>query len=273
MAAEYYCLIAGLNEYTFADRRNKVDFTAIREEISEQLTARDRASLELLYSYYDIQNIVNIVSGSKLPFNELGNITLSQIQQELSTEPREDDQHQTLLPRKIRQTIDRFLGITDPDSEMTPIDADIFENRLYEDFYSTCSKDRSEFIKSWAETDRMIRNISAVIRARALNVNVDGMTVGDVDNEEFRMVDFEYFSDLTAVLETTDFVERETRMDILRWQIVEEMTEHDYFNISTLLAYLVKLNILYRWWSLDPKFGEERFRQIVNGFKGQIKIS
>lgn len=274
MGADYHCLIAGLAEYSFSDKgRGAVDLAAVRTEIAEQLSKSDKASLELLYSYYDVENLINTIQGSNLPFNSMGNLNAEQIQAEIASESTDDEPFESLLPSAVRLTLERYLGqISEDDAEAEAVTGDDLVPKLLADFYTTCQTRGSGFIKHWAETDRTIRNIIVMQRAQSLGVDTRGMIVGNVDEENFSPKDFVYYDDLMAVLATTDFVERETRMDALRWRIVEEMTEHDYFNISTLLGYLVRLNILYRWSALDKQIGEERLRSIVQGFKKQINI-
>ncbi|MEG0162525.1 MAG: DUF2764 family protein, partial [Mucinivorans sp.] len=75
-----------------------------------------------------------------------------------------------------------------------------------------------------------------------------------------------------AVISTTDFVEREHKMDALRWDLVDELTEGHYFDIDTVLGYIVCLNILQRWAYLNKEFGRTRFDKIVKSFTEKITI-
>lgn len=57
---DYYCLIAGLREYSLDAEKKGFDAPAIIAEIKEELSARDRRTVELFYTYYDIENIVSL---------------------------------------------------------------------------------------------------------------------------------------------------------------------------------------------------------------------
>lgn len=267
MNNEYYCLVAGLAEYSYADKRGKIDIEAIRTEISEVLSAQDKKALELLYLYYDIENIVNILNNSKLPFNVLGNLTREQVADEISAFETDDEPFESLLPPPLRLTLDRYLGRYVAEDDEPNFDKSLLEKSLHADYFLLCSTIKCDFLRKWCEYDRIIRNIIAVRRAAQLDI--EPIMVGELEDER----EFEYYSELISVLETRDFVERETKMDMLRLTIAEGFSEHNYFDINMLLAYLVKLNILFRWSSLDKKVGEERFRAIVKGFTDSAQIN
>ena len=81
----YYYLIAGLTEYPFdiesvaAGNGVRVDVPQVKAQIIDELTPADRRAVELLYTYYDIRNIVGYVRGTRLPFNELGNLSREEV--------------------------------------------------------------------------------------------------------------------------------------------------------------------------------------------------
>lgn len=267
MAAEYYCLIAGLDEYSFTDKNRNIELTALRSDITSELSESDRNALALLYAYYDIQNTVNILQNSSLPFSQLGNLTREQLLAEIAAQEVDDEPFESILPSRLRATLDKIAG-RNLDDEEEPIEKEYIEKSLYSAFYKMCAQSKCQFIKKWCETDRIIRNITTIHRAQELEIDPQTMLIGEtVDEREFL-----YYAELMAVLDTKDFVERETKMDALRWQIAEELTEHNYFDVAAVLAYLVKLNILYRWSALDKATGEKRFRTIVDSFTANTHI-
>ena len=62
---------------------------------------------------------------------------------------------------------------------------------------------------------------------------------------------------IAAVNDETNLVEKERKIDAIRWNQAEELSTFDYFDINALLAYLVKVNIVARWTRLDDKQGRE----------------
>ena len=84
---DYYCLIAGLREYSLDAEKKGFDAPAIIAEIKEELSARDRRTVELFYTYYDIENIVSLRAGRE-HFSALGNLSREELQEELVSPSR-----------------------------------------------------------------------------------------------------------------------------------------------------------------------------------------
>ncbi len=81
---QYYYLVAGLAEYPFdieaaAAGGLKIDVPEIKRTILGELAPADRRAVELLYTYYDILNIVGYVKRTGLPFNVLGNLSHKEV--------------------------------------------------------------------------------------------------------------------------------------------------------------------------------------------------
>lgn len=69
----YYCLVAGLREYSLDADTKGFNARAIIEEILEGVSARDARCVRLLYGYYDCENLVNFRKG-RAAHNPLGNL-------------------------------------------------------------------------------------------------------------------------------------------------------------------------------------------------------
>lgn len=327
---QYYYLVAGLTEYPF-DIENavagglRVDVPEVKARVMGELSPEDRRAVELLYTYYDIENIVGYVRGTKLPFNELGNLSREEVALlagrssaesvgDMLPEELAERERNLAVPPTIRLAMDRFRGRTgeegntatpQPD-DFAPLGVDDLERELFLGFYKACGAlpggretgftlsdfrpgrfTVPEYLRNWAEYDRVTRNIVAAYKARQLGLTAEqkeGMIVEpDAERREaylsgqapdFGMRDvFPYTERLLQVLETEDFVERERRMDELRAEIADDLAEHDYFGIGRVMDYLIRLNILYRWSSLDAQRGRENFREMVSSLTDPDKIA
>ena len=60
----YYCLVAGLREYSLDGGAKGFDPHAILDEILRELTPRDLRAVRLLYGYYDCKNLIALRAGS-----------------------------------------------------------------------------------------------------------------------------------------------------------------------------------------------------------------
>ena len=64
---------------------------------------------------------------------------------------------------------------------------------------------------------------------------------------------------------------REKGLDDLVWAKVDSLSTFHYFDLTAVLAYVVKLSVADRWLALDPQTGRERFRQLVREVRGTFK--
>ena len=56
--SNYYALVAGFREYALDADTKGFDITEILAEVEESLSANDWQTVELLYTYYDCENLV-----------------------------------------------------------------------------------------------------------------------------------------------------------------------------------------------------------------------
>lgn len=253
----YYCLISSLAELSLATDARRIDFSNLRAEISNDLSSKDRKAMELLYTYYDVENLLAALRASDLPHNELGNLSKDQIQAEIKSDETPDEPFVSLLPHAVRSSLDLYLGRVELGEDDEPLH-DI-ERALLMAFYRQCDAQSCRFLKEWAEADRCIRN----------TVAGEQYAIGEPCSDEKEQ---SWWSDLQTVMDTEDFVEREHKMDALRWNLADELSQGHYFDIDATLNYVIKLNILQRWAYLNKDFGRERFEAIVKNFTDNISI-
>ncbi len=276
---DYHCLVASLPYLGDKPLATDLDFEAMREEIETTISRGDRDSLSLLYTFYDILNLVNLAQGAQIPHNSLGNLTPQQIEAELKREPSEEGEaFVSCLPQEIGSIVALYLREDDEiDEDSHPkITLDELENQLWEAYYRLSSDSKCRFVRLWSGVDRTLRNIIAAEKARTLGVDISQVMVGAdelVEQIESSTAadyglsgEFKYIEELMEVVSREDFLEREHLMDALRWEIASELSEKEYFSLSHIASYLVKLNILERWTRLSKEIGRERFEAIVKSF-------
>ncbi|MFI3294991.1 MAG: DUF2764 family protein [Rikenellaceae bacterium] len=279
---QYYCLVAGLPELGQKATAVELNFAELRAEIQEEVSRGDRETLALLYTFYDILNIVNKIHGTDLPHNSLGNLSSEQLVLEI--EDQADDSFVSGLPVELARVLENYKEgeAQEIEDDRQAVTLETLESELWQCYYRLAARSSCRFIRLWSATDRSMRNVIAAEKARLLGVDPVQVMVGGGDVVEqiasstaadFGLRgEFEYIEELLDVTSTVDFVEREHKMDQLRWSIAEELSEQNYFDINFLGAYLVRLNILERWSSLSKSSGESRFRQIVESFTSQVEL-
>ncbi len=276
---DYHCLVASLPFLGEKPLAMELDFDALREEISSSISRADSESLSLLHTFYDVLNLVNQAQGAQIPHNMLGELSSEQIALELERqETQEGEAFVSQLPSALSEVICLYLRADEEINEDTPpkITLEQLENQLWEAYYAMASFSPCRFVRLWSGVDRSLRNIIAAEKARTLGVDIAQVVVGSgevVEQIESSTAadyglggEFKYIEDLMEVVSREDFLEREHAMDQLRWEVATELSEKDYFSLSHLASYLVKLNILERWTRLSKEIGRERFEAIVKSF-------
>ena len=272
-ATEYYCLVAGLKEYSLDADTKGFDAKAIVGEILDGVSASDAAQVRLLYGYYDCENIASLRAG-RSAHNPLGNFTREELEEEVKA------------PKRLPSAVGRVLrAYADPEGEdAEEVDtAQRFETALFDAYYATCSRAKSRFLREWSEFDRTLRNVTAAVTARAAGRPVEEVTVGGGDVveqlERSSAADFGLRGELpyidaviAAVNEEANLVEKERKIDRIRWREAEELAAFDYFDIDAILSYLVRVNLVARWSRLDPAHGREMFARLVEALDGRKLI-
>lgn len=270
----YYTLVAGLREYTLDSDTKGFDAREIVDEILEELSKSDADSVRLLYGYYDCENIIALRAG-RAAYNPLGNLSREEVAEELASPQR--------LPKALAQVIRDYTDTEREDTE--GVDLSIgFEKALWTAYYDVCRRSKCRFIREWTAFDRTLRNVSAAAVARAIGRKIDEVTVGAGEVVEqlkrSSAADFGLRGELSyidaviaAVNDEQNLVEKEHKIDLVRWEQAGEMVAFDYFNINAILSYLAKINIVARWALLDPKRGKEMLERIMSELDGKELVN
>lgn len=281
MAKNYYCLVASLRDYSLDGDLKGFDAREIIDEISAELSREDARAVAGWRLFHDVCNMANMKSGRE-SFSRLGNFSREELEVELG-EPRE-------LPRELAEVIELFAevesGEVDPDDErLARINTEgSFAGELYAAYYRYCSRSGCRFLREWSEADRNLRNITAALTARAKGLQIAEQMVGsgEIVQQLLRSsaADFglkgeiDYIDSLIAALgENDNLLDKEHRIDLIRWSISESLSTFDYFNINFLLGYIVRLGLVDRWAKLDAERGKEMFQRLVASLGAKDRIA
>lgn len=270
----YYSLVAGLREYALDADTKGFDAKGIVEEILDGVCASDASEVRLLYGYYDCENILALRAG-RSAHNPLGNLSREELEQELKAPSR--------LPQGIARVVKAYA---DPEGEEAEeVDTSRrFETTLFAAYYDACRRSRSRFLRAWSEFDRTLRNVMAALAARAASRPVEEVVVGEGDVAEqlqrSSAADFGLRGELpfidsviAAMNDEANLMEKERKIDLVRWEEASELATFDYFNINAILSYLVRINIVARWARLDAARGREMFNRLLAELDGKELIN
>jgi len=85
--------------------------------------------------------------------------------------------------------------------------------------------------------------------------------------------EIDYIDRLIQTTDLSDVLERERKLDLIRWDTSVELTTWDYFNINFILGFFIRAGIVHRWLRLDAKTGEELFKRLFDDLKSSYNLS
>lgn len=273
-ANNYYTLVAGFREYALDGETKGFDIEEILLDVEEALSASDWRAVELLYTYYDCENLVGLRNGTTA-YNRLGRIAREALAEEL---------HNPSLLAKELATVVRAYAQPDGEEAEDVATERPFAVSLFEAYYAKCNRSSSRLLRQWSEAERTLRNVVAAISARERGVAVENVVVGTGDTVDAlrrsSAADFGLRGELqwidtliTTLSDERNIVEKERKIDLIRWSIVDELSEQDYFSLNAVIAYLIKANIVARWAQLDRKVGAEMFERLMADLNGKEMIN
>lgn len=276
-STEYYYLVAGLREWTLDSDTKGFDVREILDEIFEELTTEDRKAVELLYAYYDCENLIARRAKSNR-LNQLGNLSAEQLDEVLI------ERHYSLLPKRVAEVVKLYVEASDEDRDEDIKPDERFERAIFEAYYAELADSKCKFLRGWGEFDRNLRNIAAAVAAREAGRTVRDVTVGGGEIVEqlarSSAADFGLRGELqyidaviAAVSDEKNIVEKERKIDAIRWSEAEEIVAFDFFNINYILSYLVKVNIVARWTMLSPEVGREMLDRLIADFDAKQLVN
>lgn len=266
-STEYYCLVASLREWTLDSDTKGFDVREILDEILGELTEKDAKAVRLLYAYYDCENVI-AMRNNRNRHNDLGNLTVEELKDVL------ENRNYALLPQNVAAVVKLYNEADDEERDEDAMVDDSFEHAIFEAYYKDLAASKSKFLNKWGEFDRTLRNISAAVAAREAGRSIKDVTVGGgeivAQLAQSSAADFGLRGELqyidaviSAITDETNIVEKERKIDAVRWAEAEDIAVYDYFNINYILSYLVKVNIVARWTLLSPEVGREMLNKLI----------
>lgn len=268
----YHCFIAGLYDIAFDDGKNLNSLDHFRSELRDILHPDDYKLASLLFMQYDNKNLIRFMSGSSEEHNYQGNFKAEDFEEQIA---RLDSiiQVDDILPYYMVEVLKDWLAA---EKNTDLIEA---EKRLTEGYFTLIASSGNRFLRKWSEYELDLNNILVLKSSMDLGIDAAGQIVGENQlAEELRVIsrrksDFrvppepDYASLIFNIAGENEFLERELKIDINRWNHINDLTFFEYFTVDFILGYMVKLSIALRWRELDAERGEKMLKRLVSDLK------
>ena len=276
MKRNYYCLIAGLPDIVADEKKLIFSSVEFREMLQEGLSNADFELAKLYYLPFDHQNLLNFLYKKNIEWNVRGNYNKELYEVIGDRKSYENAEDIKLLPY-LQNFIKQFYSEEGVGSFYKA------ELIITSGYYDYLSKIPNEFIKMVAEHDKMVSNVMSTLGGRKHEIDYENNLIGDDEIvssiKKSRLRDFgisEEFPEietLVQIYETENFIDREYKLDLYKWQYLDEITFFNYFTIEKILAYIQKLFIVERWQHLDKEKGQKMFNKILEELKSEFQLS
>lgn len=270
----YYCLVAGLPDISLDDGKLSYSVSDFKAELYPDLSAQDRKLIDLFYLKFDNMAILKLLKNKDTVIEDKGNFSAEELLQ-LIEAVREGDTPDKKYPSYLVNFVSQYLQLSQDELYR----ADDLLAALY---YSYGMSSNNAFIASWFEFNLNLNNILAALAARKYKMEVSSVIVGATSIcEQLRTSnarDFglnetlEYFEALQRIADIEELVEREKKVDMLKWKWVEDESFFHYFTIERIFVFLMQLEMIERWISLDKEKGNELFRKMIQDLKNEVQI-
>jgi len=272
---KYYYFIAGLPDIEIEDNKLTYSVASFKEELNLYLSKKDKKLISLYYTMFDNKNVLRYIINKETEFDTRGNISKEefevfhkQIYDEVTPKNRN-------IPPYVKTFLTEYKAIEQPNPEDTK-----WENRLTELYYQWAMKCGNKLISNWFEYNLNLNNILSAYISRKYKLEIEPVGSNEVAEtiktskrqRDFGLSEIIEELDIFEFLDEEDFdlYEREKDIDLLKWKWLEEQTFFEYFNVEWLFAYLIKLEIIERWLSLNPEQGGKIFREMINNLKESV---
>ncbi|WP_291529227.1 DUF2764 family protein [Bacteroides sp. UBA939] len=275
MSKYYYYLVAGLPELTLED--NKLSYTVadFKVELYPELSDTDRKLIDLFYLKFDNTNLLKLLKDKDAVIDSRGIYSAKELTEFISLLKEGDEVADAVFPSYLSIFISEYFSAQVEDEFL-------HEDRLAALYYEYAMKCKSRFVSSWYEFNLTVNNVLVALTARKFKMDIASLIVGDTDvcealrtsgARDFGLTgEVGFLDQIVKISETEELVEREKRIDQLRWNWMEEATFFDYFTIERLFVFLLQLEMIERWISLDKEKGNQLFRSIIASLKDEVQI-
>ncbi len=273
MSKSYYCIVAGMPDISLDDSKQTYTIAQLKDEIYPQLSTHDKELIDLVLLQVDNRNLLALL-GDKNAAIESGGLFSAESLLELIEATRQGDTVKG-MPRYMMQFVEQY-------DTMQPDNLFKANDLLCGLYYEYAMHADNSFVASWFEFNLNLNNMMSALAARKYKMDVAQVVVGSTEVSELIRTsnarDFdlgnllEYADAVVQIAAMDDLVEREHKIDKLKWKWMDEATVSDYFSVERIFVFLIQIQMIGRWMSLDKETGNEKFRQIIAQLRSEVKV-
>lgn len=273
---EYYSFIAGLPDLQPDDTKSVITLGTLKADVEESVTEADQKILNLFFYSFDNKNLCTLLFDDTSEWSTLGTLTKEDIEDFISFAKEGKINQDSHLPPYFAEFITAF-------NSDTPIFADMsWRDQLTTLYYLDALESENTFVKAYFEFNLNLQNILSALAARQHGLDISKVVIGNTEvaesiksntSKDFGIAAmFPFLEETLRIEESKTPLEKEQKIDALRWQWLEDQTVFHYFSKERIFAYMLKLEMLERWLKMDKNTGELAFGSYVENLVDSVEI-
>ncbi|MBN2862845.1 MAG: DUF2764 family protein [Bacteroidales bacterium] len=272
----YYYFVAGLADLVFDNGKNYPGMSEFRQELKNHLHPDDFYLTSLLFLPSDNKNLVSFLEGKEAEWDDPGTYSRADFEEQMRI-CRSILRGKDILPGYMAQAIHRTI---DSQEEVNRIK---LRKELADGYVNLVIRSGNDFLRKWIRYETDLNNIFTFLNAKILSLDIDNQIIGDDlfaqeladlfrSEKDFPVSSFEeeYIRDIFKIATESEFLERERKIDLARWNFIDTLTVFEYFTIELILGYLIKYSIVLRWKKLDPETGKIMLKKFIDETESSI---
>ncbi len=273
--SKYYYLIAGLPELALEDNKLYCTLADFKSEYYPFLSKPDRKLLDLFYLQFDNLNLLKLLRDRDASIDLRGLYSKESLLEGISMIKEGAEIAESQLPSYMSIFLINYFK----ESFDTSV---LWDDRLAALYYAYALRCKNRFMIDWFDFNLTVNNVLIALTARKYKLDIAPHIVGDTvvcdalrtsNARDFGLSgSIDYWEQLAKAGETEDLVEREKKIDQLRWNWLEEHSTFKYFTVERIIVFFQQLSIIERWIPLDKEKGNKMFRSIIAALKDEVQI-
>jgi hypothetical protein len=265
MSREYFYLVAGLPDVLFDDKKLAVSPVGFREALKDDLHPADQQLISLLFLPYDHANVLTGLFDDGEKFDVRGVLSREQLELLLDKKSEEVDPSIPLYIRNVVKSVHQAEE---------PLSIHAVEKELTRGYFNFLKVHGNDFLKQYAEHEMTLRNVMTALNGRKFELHFENDLMGEGEiiealkkskARDFGLnFDIENLEMYLQAYEMSDILEREMKLDTIRWQFLDDATVFNYFTIEKVLVFMMKIFIIERWLKLDAGRGSHFLSALID---------
>ena len=273
--ANYYTILTGQPPLKLNDVATRASLVQLKPVVTEAASGTDARYVSDFFLKFDCMNLVKLLKNPEAQqLDQRGNLSREQLEELIQSE-RGTGWNVENVPTFLKEFADIYQQRAGKRNYFP-------EDDILLSYYNYTTHTDHAGLRAWYQLNLDLQSLMTALVARK-----NGWNVADYVTDEGEFFDalrtntasdfglaasMPFVTDVIKIANETDPVEKEKKMDALKWTWLDEHTFFEPFDITALIAYLARTELLDRWALLDVEQGKARFTEIIENLRGEARV-